>query len=146
MQGLLVPIDPAHPARLRDAVAEAIRIHASEPVAIHLLSVQPPVNSHVAQLFDGDELDELRRHAGAEDLAPARALLDAQQVPYRCVVRIGRGAETIARSARELGCDRIVMGRDDATAGLAGRLFGTLAQQVRHLLAAGSSPCRVIGP
>ena len=58
-------------------------------------------------------------------------------------MRIGRSAETIARTARELGCDRIVMG-PDGVARLADKVFGTLAQQVRHLLGA-TGDCQVIG-
>jgi nucleotide-binding universal stress UspA family protein len=141
MRNLLLPID-ANAPRTSAAVAEALRICAQEPVHIHLLSVQPLVSSHVAMFFCEGELQQTQLEAGAEDLAPARALLDAAGVSYTCTVKVGRSAETIARVARELGCDRIVMGREEE--GLAGKIFGSLAQQVRHLLS-GASDCQVIG-
>jgi nucleotide-binding universal stress UspA family protein len=141
MRNLLLPID-ADGGRTRAAVAEALGICAQEPVHIHLLSVQPLLSSHVAMFFGEGELQQTQLEAGAEDLAPARALLDASAVSYTATVKIGRSAETIARFARERGCDRIVMGREDQ--GLAGKIFGSLAQQVRHLLS-GASDCQVIG-
>lgn len=142
MRNLLLPIDD-NAARTRTAVAEALGICAQEPVHIHLLSVQPRVSSHVAMFFNAGELQQTQLDAGAEDLALARALLDASGVSYTATVKVGRSAETIARVARELGCDRIVMGRDDS-GGLTGKIFGSLAQQVRHLLS-GASDCQVIG-
>lgn len=143
MRRILVPVDAANPARTAAAVAETVRIYAQEPVTVHLLNVQPPLNGHVAMFFESGELDELRLRAGAEDLAPAKALLDCHNVPFKCSVRIGRSAETIASTARELACDRIVIGQDAASS-RAGKLFGSLSQQVRHLLG-GSSSCQVIG-
>jgi len=141
MRNLLLPID-SNAARARAAVAEALGICAQEPVHIHLLSVQPLVSSHVSMFFGEGELQQTQLEAGAEDLAPARALLDTAGVSYTATVKIGRSAETIARVARELRCDRIVMGREDQ--GLAGKIFGSLAQQVRHLLS-GANDCQVIG-
>ena len=144
MSRILIPVDASNPARTTAAVAEALRIHAREPVSVYLLNVQPLVNGHVAMFFDSDELDELRLRAGEEDLAPARALLDAHNMSFKSTVKIGRSAETIASTARELGCDSIVMG-DDRSSRLATRMFGSLAQQVRQLLGV-SSNCQVIGP
>jgi nucleotide-binding universal stress UspA family protein len=57
-------------------------------------------------------------------------------------VVIGRSAETIVAAARDFGCDRIVFGREEPS--LAGRIFGSLAQQVRQLLGA-SGDLQVIG-
>lgn len=143
MRKILIPVDAAHPARMTAAVAEAVRIYAQEPVDVHLLNVQPVVSGHVAMFFAAGELDELRQTAGAEDLAPAQALLERSHVPCSSSVRIGRSAETIARTARELGCDRIVLGQDGVDS-LAGKLFGSLAQQVRHVLGV-AGDCQVIG-
>jgi nucleotide-binding universal stress UspA family protein len=143
MRNILIPVDAANPARMTSAVTDALRIYAQEPVAVHLLNVQPVVSSHVAMFFAAGELDELRRAAGAEDLAPAKNLLERSHVPCTSNVRIGRSAETIARTARELGCDRIVLGQDGGGS-LAGKVFGSLAQQVRHVLGV-AGDCQVIG-
>ncbi len=144
MRKILIPIDSgSSAARMKSAVAEAVAFYRREAVAIHLLSVQANVTSHVAMFFKGGELNEIQHQAGAEELAPAEALLGAAGIPYTSSVVVGRKAETIARLARELGCDRIVMGQE-AGAGLAGRIFGSLAGQVRQLVG-GTSDCQVLG-
>jgi nucleotide-binding universal stress UspA family protein len=143
MRKILVAVDATDPARTQAAVAEAVRIYAQGPVDVHLLNVQPPVSGHVAMFFDNRELHELQQAAGVENLASAEALLRASSVPWSSSVRIGRCAETIARTARELGCDRIVLGREDAVPGLASKVFGSMAQQVRQVL--GGGDCQVIG-
>ena len=136
MRGVLVPIDPNNPARTRSAVSEAIRIYRDEPsVAIRLVRVQPRVSGHVAMFFGTRELQELQQSAGAEDLQLAQELLDAAGVRYTSTVLVGRSAETIAKAARDFGCNRILFGEEGP--GLAGKVFGTLAQQVRQLLTPG---------
>lgn len=144
MRKVLVPVDASDPAATAAAVREAVRIYGQAPVEVHLLSVQPAVNGHVAMFFGDRELHELQQAAGVEDLADAEALLRGSHVPCTSSVRIGRRAETIARTARELGCDRIVLGREDAVASLASKVFGSLGQQVRQLLGHGGN-CQVIG-
>ena len=135
-QQILLPVD-GNGARTQRAVAEAIRIHRQENVPVFLLSVQPLVSPLVASYFGKAELEQLQQDAGLEELAPARAILDAAGVWHRVVVRVGRRAETIANTAREMGCDRIILGAAE------GGIFGSMAQQVGHLLAE-SRRCRVI--
>jgi nucleotide-binding universal stress UspA family protein len=82
--------------------------------------------------------------AGAEDLEFAQKLLELAGVPYKSIVLVGRSAETIVEAARDYHCDRIVFGSDPAS--LAGKIFGSLAQQVRQMLAAsGEADAQVIG-
>jgi nucleotide-binding universal stress UspA family protein len=132
MRRILVPIDPAQPARTRSAIDEIVRICRNEQVEVSLLRVQPRVNQHVAMFFDTDELRQLHETWGQEELDLARSLLDAARVPHTSTVLVGRSAETIVAFAREQGCDRIVFGA--VQPGLAGRVFGSLAQQVRAML------------
>jgi nucleotide-binding universal stress UspA family protein len=142
MRKLLIPVN-GDAARTKAAIAEAIRIYGQEPVAVHLLNVQPRVSGHVAMFFGEGELHQIQHTAGEEDLAAAKALLDAVGVPYTASVLVGRSAQTIARAARELDCDRIVMGHEGQP-GVAGRIFGSLAEQVRHITSSASN-CQVIG-
>jgi len=142
MRKLLIAVDPHDPARTRSAVEEAMRIHRDEPVGICLVRVQPKLSGHVAMFFGTRELQQLQQDAGEEDLAYARSLLDAQAIPYTSTVLVGRTAETIARAAHDLGCDRILFGLEEPR--LAGRIFGSLAQQVRQLLGPGGQH-QVIG-
>jgi nucleotide-binding universal stress UspA family protein len=143
MRNLLVPVDGGKEAAMKSAVAQALALYRQEPVAIHLLNVQPLLSGHVAMFFDSSELTGIQRQAGLEDLAPAQAILDAAAIPYTAHVVAGRSAETIARIARELSCDRILMGRERP--GLAEKMFGSLDAQVRQILG-GAGDCQVIGP
>jgi nucleotide-binding universal stress UspA family protein len=141
MRQVLVPIDPGNEARTRSAIDEVVRMQRQEPIEIRLVRVQPRLTSHVAMFFGTRELQQLQQQAGAEDLQFAQQLLDAAGVPYNSTVLVGRSAETIAQAARDFGCDRIVFGTEPAS--LAGKMFGSLAQQVRHLLGPGDA--QVIG-
>ena len=142
MRRILVPIDPTQPARTRSAIDEIVQICKTEKVTVALLRVQPKVNRHVAMFFGTEELGQLHQTWGDEELALARSLLDAASIPYTSTVLVGRSAETIVAAARELGCDRIVFGAAEPS--LAGRVFGSLAQQVRTMLGA-RSDFQVIG-
>ena len=129
MSRVLLPVDPDQPARTRSAVEQVLRMRQTGPVTVRLLRVQPKVSGHVAMLFGAAELRELQLSAGTEDLQFAQKLLDLAGVPYQSTVLIGRSAETIVTAARDYHCDRIVFGNDSAS--LAGKIFGSLAQQVR---------------
>ena len=142
MRHILVPIDPTQPARTRSAIQQVVRICREEPVTVRLLRVQPKVSGHVAMFFGKRELHELLQGAGAEDLQFAQHLLDAAGVSYASTVLVGRSAETIIVAARDYDCDRIIFGREEPS--LAGKIFGSLAQQVRQLLGASGDP-QVIG-
>lgn len=144
MSRVLLPVDPDQPARTRSAIEQVLCMRQSGPVTVRLLRVQPKVSGHVAMLFGAAEFRELQLSTGAEDLQLAQKLLELAGVPYASTVLIGRSAETIVTAARDYHCDRIVFGTD--TASLAGKIFGSLAQQVRQMLeAAGEGDPQVIG-
>ncbi|MBL8333717.1 MAG: universal stress protein [Rubrivivax sp.] len=138
MHHILIPVDAGQAQRTTSAITQAARLHKTEPAMVHLLSVRPPVSGHVAMMFKPSELHELQLDWGQEELAGAKGLLEAIGVPYDCTVRVGRSAQTIAATAQELGCDHIIFG--DEGPGIAVRLFGSLAAQVRHLLSAPGGP------
>ncbi len=143
MKTLLIPVSPDDALRVRTAVTDALRAHAREEVRVHLLSVQPRVSGHVAMYFGKGELLALQEKAGHEDMRQAAAWLDEAGVPFTTRVRVGRTAQTIAEAARDLRCDRILFGAPQEPARTE-PLFGSLAQQVRHLLA-GWPACEVVG-
>jgi nucleotide-binding universal stress UspA family protein len=142
MRQLLIPVDPHNTERTRSAVSEAVRIYRGEFVGIRLVRVQPRLSGHVAMFFGTRELQQLQQEAGAEELKYAEGLLAIAGVPYTSTVLVGRTAETIAQAAREFGCDRILFGTESTS--LAGKMFGSLAEQVRHLLGPGKQ-YQVIG-
>jgi nucleotide-binding universal stress UspA family protein len=137
MRQVLIAVDAHSQARTRSAVEQAVRIHRDEFVGIRLVRVQPKLSGHVAMFFGTRELQDLQQQAGTEELAYAQSLLDAAGVPYTSTVLVGRTAETIAQAAREFGCDRILFGEEESS--LAGKIFGSLAEQVRHLLGPGKA-------
>lgn len=138
MTKLLIPIY-GDSARWRAALAQATEMHRREDTCVHLLSVQPKVSGHVAMFFGRGELQQIQHTAGREDLEPAEAFLRTAGVPFTSSVTIGRSAETIARAAREFGCQRVVMGGDQSPS-----VFGSVATQVRQILG-GAKDCQVIG-
>lgn len=141
MRKMLVPIS-ANSARTQATLDEVISLYRDEPALIHLLNVQIPVSRHVSDFFKSGELHAIHLEAGMEEMAPAKAALDAAGVPYKAHIRVGRSAETIVQTAQELSCDRIVMGRP-AQSNFAEKMFGTLENQVRHLLGV-TGNCQVI--
>lgn len=140
---VLIPMQPDAPAKVRAAVDTAIKLYDEHGASIHLLSVQPRISGHVAMCFGPGELRHIHEQASREELSPARITLDAARVPYTCRLIVGRRAESIAEVARDLGCDRILLGAH-ARPGARERLFGSLAQQLRHILD-GAANCEVIG-
>lgn len=132
-QQILVPLDGDGPQQRR-ALEQAIRMARLDDAPLFLLNVQIPVSGQVAAYFGGAELERLQQEAGVEALAGAAARVQAAGLRHRLVVRVGRRAETIARTAQELGCSRIVFGEPQP--GLGSRVFGSMAQQVAHLLGA----------
>ncbi len=143
MRKLLVSIDGHSPARTQSAVAQAIAIYLQEPVEIHLLNVQPVVSGHVAMFFHGAELGDIHQQSAGEELAPARAMLAAASVPCKSLVVIGRHAASIAAQANKLGCDRIIIGRDDDEL-LVSKMFGSLVSQVQQIVGVAGN-CQVLG-
>ena len=143
MRKLLVSIDGQSVARMQSAVTQAMTLYSQEPVDIHLLNVQPGVSRHVAMFFDTAELCDIQPAARQELLAPAGALLAAAGIPCSTSTVVGRNAPSIAAQAQRLGCDRIVIGRDDGES-LAYRMFGNLIGQVQHIVGV-TGNCQVLG-
>lgn len=142
MRKVLLPISAVN-AQMQSATAEAVAIYQQEAVEVHLLNVQTSVPRFVAGYFNRSNLRQLQEESGMEELAPAKALLDSAGIPCVAHVEVGRNAETIVRVAREIGCDRIIMGQAER-GNFTQKLFGTLASQVRHLIG-GTGNCIVIG-
>lgn len=142
MRKILVSISSST-AQMQSAVAEAISIYQSDVVEIHLLNVQMIVPAFAARYFTHINLRAIQEEIGHEELAPAQALLDRAGIPYQAHLKIGRSAETIVETARQIGCDRIIMGRPEQV-DFVEKMFGTVASQVRHMVG-GPGNCVVVG-
>jgi YjbE family integral membrane protein len=108
MNAVLVPISdfPSSHAALARVGAEFRR---NPGLVVHLLNVRRPLSGRVARLVRRSLRHDYYREKGALALAPARAILDRQRIPYHAHVLIGSAAEVIAEEAKRLRCDRIVM-------------------------------------
>lgn len=109
MSTLLLPCDGSSHAlvavrRVIDAVREG-GVHR-----IHLVNVQPPFSSHIAQHVDRATRMDFHRERADEALSKARELLDAAGVPYDVHTEVGDKARCIVSLAQQLRCDRIVVG------------------------------------
>lgn len=135
MRVVLVPVT-IHTGQqeLMNALCKAIDLYRREAARIHLLSVQPVFSAHVSECLPAGELHQIQKEAAQDALRPAKEILAAAEVPFYTHVEIGRSAQTIVRISRTFQCDSILMGGQPAPDGVAQKLFGSLASQVRHLL------------
>lgn len=140
MKTILVSVeDEEDPRRALEAV---VALGQREPICVHLLSVRAPLPQYVGRFFTADAIGRLHREDGERALAPARRALEQAGVAHFVHVRVGYKAETIVRAAADLACERIVLaGQGNAL--LARMRLGSIAAQVRHLLASTHRACEV---
>ncbi len=103
-----------------------------EAVEVYVLNVQPALPQAVTMFVKGSDVREYHQSEGQKVLAPVLDKLDTAKVHYVFHISVGDPAYMIAESAKEQGCDQIVMG----TRGLSrtpGILLGSIATKVVHL-------------
>lgn len=129
----LLPVDGSESSTR--AIEHVLKlIHPEAPPEIYLLHVRPPIESwEVRRFLTPEEIANMQRHEGEEELRACRALLDAAGISYRYEVLVGDGqvAEAITHYAEEHDCDFIVMGTHGRT-GLKHLLMGSVATDVIH--------------
>jgi nucleotide-binding universal stress UspA family protein len=104
-----------------------------EPIDVHLLSVQIPIDSGHARMFvSGDDVENYHRDEGEAVLKPYLDKLDAAGITYTYHVLVGHVAPTIARFAKEQEFDKVVIGTRGRS-GVARLLLGSVAQKVERL-------------
>ena len=138
MPGVLVPVDGSENS-MRAVEAACRQLAYRQPVTVHLLNVQPPNHSGVVkQYLSQDLIDKFHEAEGETALQSARARLDNAQIAYTSNVEVGNVAQTIARYARDLHCDQVIMGTrglgSGGVAAISGLLMGSIATKVLHLV------------
>ena len=134
MASILLPVDGSPCSqRATEYVISYLGVFKDAP-DVHVLNVQHPFpgGKRVAAVLGAEKLKQHHHDEGMEAIAPARAKLDAAGVKYKHHIVVGEDAESIARFAKENGCDQIVMG----TRGLGpvtNVLLGSVATKVIHL-------------
>ena len=108
MLKVLVPVDGS--ANSLHAVRRVIsEFPKNRGMEVHLLNVQAPFSRHIAQFASRKNRDSFHRDEAEKALRPVRQVLDAAGVPHIVHIEVGRKAEVIAETARQLRCDHIVM-------------------------------------
>jgi nucleotide-binding universal stress UspA family protein len=128
----LVPVDGSENS-LRAVTHLITLVQGQEPMDIHILNVQVPIDAwEVKRCFKPEEIEAMQVSAGGDALKAARLLLDEAVVSYTAQVLVGDVAETVARYAHEIGADKIIMGTRGMTP-LANLVLGSIATKVIHL-------------
>jgi nucleotide-binding universal stress UspA family protein len=125
---ILLPIDGS-PASLA-AVHHALDwVRQGLPASFVLANVQEPASLYeVVVGHDPQTIEDVRRAAGADLLAPAEALVEAAGLSYESEVAGGNPHHTLLDMAERYGCDAIVMGaRNEGTGQVR---LGSVAQAV----------------
>ena len=136
--GVLIPVDGSENS-IRAVGAGCRQLAYEQPVTVHLLNVQPPINSRLVSKHLSQELiDKFQQELGETVLEPARAWLHETGIAYTSHVAVGDVARTIARYARDLYCDQVIMGTrglgSGAVGAFSGLLMGSIATKVLHLV------------
>ena len=98
-----------------------------------LLNVQPEVDTwSVRRVLKREEVEAIEESHGGDILLADRQILKAAGIACTPVVEIGPPAETIARVARENGCDAIIMGTRGLGA-VSSVVLGSVSSRVLHL-------------
>lgn len=99
---------------------------------VHLMNVQPRILSgNVRSYFSTSQIEAYQKAEGMSAMKRPIRLLEKSSVRHQVHIRTGPAAEVIVQAARDLKCDRIVMG----TRGLAAAgslLLGSVAYGVVH--------------
>lgn len=106
---VLVPSDgsPSSLHGVRHVVREFLKIRDLE---IHVLNVQPPFSKHVGDFTSRRARMEFHQEQAEKALVPVRQALDRSGIAYTVHTEVGDKAVCIAKAARRLQCERIVMG------------------------------------
>jgi manganese transport protein len=125
---ILVPLD--HTIRDSEAVSHATAMAKSYRAKLHLLHVEEGVTSEVY----GPLSSTAEVQAGRQYLEEIAASLRGQGIEVEtAVVHSQHPSQEIARYAREIGADLLVMGAHGHK-GLQDLIFGTTIDAVRHVL------------
>jgi nucleotide-binding universal stress UspA family protein len=133
MARILLAVDESENAR---RAARYLAKLASELNAldVHVLNVRVPVIEHgeLSLLLPRERAEQAAREVGQQAVGAIEALLREQSMRCTTEVLLGDVAPSIARRAKELACDAIVIGSRGMTP-LQNLVIGSVAIRVVHL-------------
>jgi nucleotide-binding universal stress UspA family protein len=131
MSRILLPVSEYTDSRA--AVQWTIAARRSDPcTTVHVLVVHPPISAYVAGFVRHCWIDDMRAERAEAVLQPVRREFQGANVPYQEHVRVGHPADVIAREARRLACDQVVIATDRRS-GLVRALAGSVSSEVLEL-------------
>lgn len=129
---ILLPVDGSE-GSLRAARHVVLIAGMAPGMEVHLVNVQAPGDDWmVRRMIKPDELAKMEKEWAEAAMDPARKVLQAAGVKYSEHLAQGDVAQTIARLAKELNCNQIVMGTRGQSS-LGGLLMGSVATKVLHI-------------
>jgi nucleotide-binding universal stress UspA family protein len=131
MQKVLLAVDGSdNSVRATQALIDSLSQY-KEPPEIHVVTVHRPVpNVGTAGVVLSDEMIEKHYREDCDKaLAPVTATLEQANVRYKAHCMVGDPAETIEKTAEELGCQEIVMGNKGHSA-VADVVMGSISAKV----------------
>lgn len=134
MPAILVPVDGS--ANSLRALACAIAQAKRNKAMVHVLNVYQPPDDYgmVKAYLSKQRYREMAAERGRAALAPAIKKLQRSRIKYVAHIINGDIAETIARAAKRLKCESIIMGTRGMSA-LGNLVLGSVANKVLHLAA-----------
>jgi nucleotide-binding universal stress UspA family protein len=128
----LVPVDGSSNALC--AVRHVIRlVQDREPLDIHLLNVQPPFHGDVTSFVAKEDVQGFHLDEAHKALKRACEMLNEAGLHYTKHVYVGHAAEVIAECAKELGCDKVIMGTHGRGT-ITQLMMGSVSHKAIHLL------------
>ena len=128
MKKLLLPVDGSDASQRGIAYIIANRESVSG-AELHLLNVQSPLPSRMTESISHGVVHQYHLEQGENELAGARAELDAAGLKYVSSIEVGPAAEVIARYAREKKIDQIILGTRGLGA-VTGMLLGSVTIKI----------------
>jgi nucleotide-binding universal stress UspA family protein len=126
---ILLPIDGSTHAL--EAVSHAVAlVRRGLQAEFLLVNAQPAANLYeLAVAHDADVIDQVRSAAGADQLQPAEAMLQAAGLSFESEVVGGDPARVLIEAIEREGCDAVIMGTHGT-----GRRFASLFGSVSGAL------------
>lgn len=138
MARVLVAVDGS--SHSTSALRFAIGLCRRTGAELHLINVQPLLPGDVLAFVPKANIDSFYKEGSDKALGAARALLEAETMPYRIHVEVGPPGPTIVDCANVQGCEQIVMGSRGHNAAM-NLLLGSVATSV---IANASQPVTIV--
>ena len=128
-KSILLPVDLNHKSSWEKAAPEAVALAKQHGAKIHLLTVIPDFGMAVVGSFFPSDYAEQALQSGSEKLAA----LASEIIPGDLLAKVhtahGSAYQEIVSTAKEQGCDLIVMG-SHGRSGIAQLVLGSQTQKV----------------